>query len=198
MTTEIIPKEINVYKKEVADIKTQASALVIHSQEDMDKSADLLLRIKKANKMITARKEEMTRPLMTSLSSIRDFFKPLELGFADAEKQVKAVQLAYVVEEDARVEKEKARIAARVEKGTMRADTAVGKLDDLGDAPKSGTGELGRVSTRTVRKVRIVDEFSIPREYLVPDLAKITKAILQENAVVAGVEVYEEKQMVAR
>lgn len=198
MSDTIIPKELTVYKKEVAEIKTQASSLVINSQEDMNKSADLLHRIKKAKDTITTRKEEITRPLMTALASARDLFKPLELGFQEAEKQVKAIQLAFLVEEEARVEKEKEKIAKRVEKGTMRADTAVGKLEDLGDSPKAGSGEVGRASMRTVRKVRIVDETAIPREYLVCDMVKITKALLQENAVIPGTEIFEEKQMVAR
>lgn len=192
-------KELAVIKKEVTSVVKMAQAFQVETPEQEIESADILAKIKATSKMLTARKEEITRPLMTSLSKVRDLFKPRETELADAEKIIKSKVLAYKIEQDAKAEKERARLAARVDKGTMKAETAGQKLADLPDTKKTVQSSSGsKLITQTVQKVRILDEFSIPREYLVPDLTKITNAILKEGAVIPGVEKYEEKRLVSR
>lgn len=200
-------KEITVMPpaKEMAEIKTQVSSvqkaandLTISSAEDMALGADLLHNVKAVEDLIVERKESITRPLMTALASVRDLFKPLELAHADAKKVIKAKMLAYQIEEDDRIQKEKERIAKRVEKGTMKIETATDKLENL--APVSGktVGSVGKTSIRVVKKVRVIDESSIPREYMVPNLQAITEAVIRNGAVIPGVETYEEKSIVGR
>ena len=46
---------------------------------------------------------------------------------------------------------------------------------------------------KTVKVVKIINEADIPREYLVPDMAKI-KADIKAGKEIKGVEVVEEKQ----
>lgn len=195
MTTEIkvIEKEL---KPQVVFVQKGADALVITSQEDMAKASDLLVAVGKVEKTITERKEAITRPLMTALASARDLFKPLEVGYAEAKKTIKAKMLDYTIAENERIEKEKARVEARVEKGTMRVDTAVKKLEGIGDAKTSFAGESSRTSLRSVTKVRVVDESLLPREYLVPDMDKIKEAVLKQKLSVPGTETYEEKSIV--
>ena len=106
--------------------------------------------------------------------------------------------LAYTIEENDRIEKEQDRIAARVSRGTMRADTAAGKLEVLGETGKGSEGEVGKSSIREVKKIRIVDEFAIPREYLIPNMTLITESILRKGVVISGVEIYVEKSIVSR
>lgn len=73
----------------------------------------------------------------------------------------------------------------RAEKGTMRADTAIEKLGSIGTGTK--------MKTRTLTKVRVVDETLVPREYLVVDMLKVTEAVLRQNIEIPGVEKYQEK-----
>jgi len=189
-----IPKEI---KTQVLFVQKQATALEIKSEADMTNASDLLNAVIKVEKMITERKEAITRPLMTALASARDLFKPFEYGYTEAKKTIKAKMLSYSIEEEERINKEKARVEARLEKGTMRQDTAIKKLEDIGDAPKSFAGEQSKTSLRKVTKVRIVDESLIPREYLVVDMIKVQNAVLKQNLSVPGVETYEEKSIVS-
>lgn len=194
--------EINVPTKELAEYRSQILAVQrtaneweIKEAKDFENGADMLHQVKEIETIITTRKEDITRPLMQALASARDLFKPLELGYADAKKVIKAKMLAYQIEEEERIKKEEERIAKRVDKGTMRADTAAGKLEALGTAP---TSVAGKVSTRTMTKVRIIDETVIPREYLVPDMVKITEAVLRQKVEIPGVEKYEEKVLVSK
>lgn len=187
--TDLVPVET---KKLVLTAQQSANALKVETVKEAEKGSDLLRSIKDYRKSLTDRKEEMTRPLMKSLASIRDLFKPLELDLTDAEKIVKSKLLAFSIEEEERIARETAKVEAKVAKGTMRADTAASKLEDIGQVTKV---KGAQVKTRT--KVRVEDETLIPREYLMPDMAKITDAVLHQNISIPGVLRYEEKLIAA-
>ena len=196
----VLPQESEIValKEQLSGPQNVANNLEIKTQDDANKAADILKEISEVEKVVIARKESITKPIMASLSVIRDMFRPIENDCAGAKKTIKNKILVWQTNEEIRIEKEKNRIENRVEKGTMRADTASGKLEALGEAPTKSEGSVGKVSTRTVTKVRITDESLIPRAYLVPDMKKITEAIIRDNLEIAGVEKYEEKQLAIR
>jgi len=198
-------KEIKVYEQEVQEYQTQVSfvkesadRLAIQTHEDMVVASDLLGSVKRVKEAINERKNDITRPLMSALSSARDLFKPLEAGYAEAEKTIRAKMLTYSIKEEERIASAQAKIEGRVERGTMRQDTGIKKLEEIGDVPKSFDGSVSKTSLRTVTKVRIVDESMIPREYLVPNTVAITNAVLRDKIVIPGVETYEEKTIVSK
>lgn len=190
--------ELTEIKTQVSSVQEAANALKVENQEDMNRATDALHNVSKAEKYVVEKKEAITRPLMKSLSAIRDLFKPLETNLADAKKIIKGKMLAWQIEEDDRITKEKERIAKRVEKGTMRPDTAAGKMEAVGEAPVKSTGEVGKSSIRTVKKVRVMDETMIPREYLLVNMTAITEAVIKKGIDVPGTETYEEKMIVGR
>lgn len=194
----ISSNELTTVKTHFTSVEAAANAYRITSNDDLAIGADLLSRVKEGEAALTARKEEITRPLMDGLASARDLFKPLENGYVSAKKTIKDKMLAWQEAEDSRVSLEKARLVARVNRGTMRADTAMNKIETIGSAPTSAQGAVGKISTRTILKVRITDEALLPREYLIPDLKLITDAVLRNKQVVPGVETYEEKSIVSR
>lgn len=182
-------KEVEQTSKQMMVLQADANDLTLKSPKDVEIGAALLETIKQAEKTVTTRKEEITRPLMRSLASVRDLFKPIELTLENAKKVVKAKVLAYQTIEEERIEKKKARIEARVDKGTLRVDTAMKKLEEVGTVTKSA----GKMQTRILTKVRIIDETLIPREYLIPNMTAITEAILRQGITVPGAESYKEK-----
>jgi hypothetical protein len=195
---EIKQQELVEIKSHVSVVQQAATALVVDSKESMAKATDALHNVRQAEKYVEERKILITRPLMAALASARDLFKPIELQLSEANKMIKAKMLAWQIEEDDRIQKEQDRIAKRVGKGTMKAETAAGKLEALGETGKGSEGQVGKSSIREVRKVRIVDETMIPREYLVPDMQKITEAIIRQGLKISGVETYVEKSIVSR
>lgn len=195
----LIPqKDVSTLRSQSSLILAAANSLVVESEKDMDASADVLHQVKELEKTIIDRKEEITRPLMAGLASARELFKPFETVVADAKKIIKAKQLDFMRAEEERREKERERIAKQVDKGNMREDTAAKKLDVLGETKTSAQGTIGSVQTRSITKVRIIDDAAIPREYLVPDMSKITAAVIQEGKEIPGVEKYSEKIIVSR
>lgn len=192
---KIEEREVQEYSTQVEFIVGKAEGLEIHTEEDLVKAGDILSDIKKVEKAVSERKNSITRPLMTALAGARNLFKPLEAGYGSAKKIVSDKMVAYTVAEEERVAKEQARIEARVEKGTMREDTAIQKLEDVGDAPKSVDSSRTKTTFVTRTKMRIVDESLIPREYMTPDTRKITDAVLRNGEVIPGVETYKEKSI---
>lgn len=185
--------------QEVAVVKTQATkalmaaqALEIKTPEDMTVATDHLAKMKQVAKMIKERKEAITKPLMEALTSARDLFKPIEQNLAAAEAIMKNKMLAYQRIVDEKAEKDRLALAKRVEKGTMKPETAVAKMEGIQDAPTSVQGKSGAMSFRTVKKYRVVDASALPREFLTPDMGKITEA-LKAGRSVPGAEMYEEK-----
>lgn len=197
MTNQIETKEVSVVKQQATKALTAAQELAIASQEDMVKATDILSKIKTVGKMIKERKEAITRPLMESLNSVRDLFRPIESNHVEAEKIIKTKMLAWQDAEDKRAEAERAKVAARVEKGTMKPETAVEKMEQIQDAPVTTKGKVGTVSTKIIKKYRVTDESKLPREFLTPDMGKITEA-LKAGQAVPGAEMYEEKVISAR
>lgn len=194
MYPEIIKQE----EKEELDgalskVKKFALEFEVKNDEDLTRSADVLSEIAAAEKVVTTRKEEITKPLMASLSSVRTLFRPYEDDFASAKKTIKNKVLQYNLLKEEEAEKERQRLAARVEKGTMKAETAVKKMGEIEEAPKTVQGTSGgKITTRIIKKMRILNEADLPREFLVPDEKKILEA-LKEGIVVPGAELYDEK-----
>ena len=187
-------KELVKIEKEVLTVGKAASEYSITTKADFDYGEDLLHQLKEIETKLITRKQEITRPLMDSLSSVRELFRPLETAYAQAKKVVKDKMLAWQIAEEERVEAEKARISARVEKGTMKVETALNKLDAVGDAPKSTTG---KTQMRSIQKLEIIEEKMIPREYCIPDREKIFTA-LKEGIKVPGAKIRIEKILAGR
>lgn len=191
---EIETKELSVLKGQVSKAENAALALVVDNQESYEKGVDIGVKLKQVGKAVKQQKELITRPLNDALKAARDFFNPIESQFDSAELIVKNKLLAYKrkKDEEARIEEE--RLAARVEKGTMKIETAEKKIDAIERVENTTRGKTGESQIRKVKKVRIVDEALIPRNYLVPEMVLIRKDALAGVAI-PGTEVYEEESM---
>lgn len=185
-------KEVAIVKQQATKAVAAATAMVIATDDDLAAATDVLSKIKKVAKMAKERKELITKPLNEALSSARDLFKPIEQNCADAEGIIKKKMLTYQDEQQAIRDKATAQIDKRVEKGTLKEETAADKIAALPEVKKAVTGKFGGISTRNVTKYRVTDAALLPREYLVPDMAKITDAI-KSGTTVPGAEAYTER-----
>lgn len=192
MSMEPDTKEVAVVKTQATKALTAATELAIKSPEDMTSATDMLSKMKAVAKTIKERKEAITKPLSEALASARDLFKPIEQNLAEAERVVKGKMLDYQNEADKKAEEDRLKLAQRVERGTMKPETAVAKMEQIQDAPTSVQGKVGAMAFRTIKKYRVTDESLLPREFLTPDMGKITEA-LKAGRTVPGAESYDEK-----
>lgn len=190
-------------KRQVTTISNQAGDLTIDSNESLSQATDILSKIKTASKDVKSRKEEITKPLNDALKSARSLFKPIEDDLAMAERTIKDKMLDYSNEVEAEARKKAAKLEDRVERGTMRTDTAMRKMDEIETVGSSVQGANGSVQFRTVRNIKIVDPTKIPLKYLSNEkvLAAISAAVRTDvlnGTKVDGVEIVEERQVAAR
>lgn len=183
------PKELSEHRGQVLNIQKAANDYTVE-KDGVEVGEEMLRAIRDVDDSLVSRKTEITRPLMQALASARDLFKPFELGLADAKKTVKAKVLAYTIEQDEKARIEAEAVEKRVNKGTMRADTGADKLAAIED-------KKVKTNTRTLRKLSIVDETLIPREYMVVDRELVTKALFAGTEV-PGATLLEEKILITK
>ena len=189
LTRELAPIRVQASKAEGA-----ATALQIKTADDLLLATEVLSKIKLVGKQITEKKEGITKPLNEALRNVRALFAPLETAWMNAEKIVKEKTVAYRNSALSKADEKTGAIERRVESGRLSFEKAVGKIEAI-TPQKTVEAKLGGIQFRTVKDVVIEDETKLPREFLVPDMAKIRKVALA-GVEIAGVKVVE-KQIVA-
>ena len=186
--------EVETYKAHVSLAESYAKELVVATQEDYARALEEGKKIKTTLDQITARKEEITKPLNASLKSIRDLFKPFETAGENALATVKSKMLTFTREEARKAEEAKQKLAERVERGTMKPETAVRKIEEIKTPEKTVATETAKATTKTVQKWRVVDKSKIPVQFMEPNMVAI-KAEFKAMRPVPGVEQYEETEL---
>jgi len=147
-------------------------------------AANLLIKqIKTRSDELAAVKKQITQPMRAALAAVSELFTPVEEKYAEAEKQLKTMVVAYLthMESQARLA-----IGRAAESG-----------DDMGEAVElalTSTQTPEGMQVRRVSEVVVFDEASVPREYLTPDLKKI-KAAVKTGIDIPGVRVETKKQV---
>lgn len=175
--------ELEIVKKNTNKAVEAAQALVIEKPEDLAIATELLTKVNLAGDMIKSEKEKITKPMNEGLKNTRALFAPIEETQQMAKRIISDKMIAYKRAVDEERRKEQERLAARVEKGTMKMETAQRKMDEIPEEQKSVKTEVGAVSFKEVPVPVVVDVTKIPREYLVPDMVAINKAVK------AGIEI---------
>jgi hypothetical protein len=181
-------KDLTLIEKQISPITTQAEAIDITSPDHMVVATEVLSRLNQLNDTVTAKRETITKPLNESLKAARAMFKPLESQLTDAIQTIRTKMSAYQTAQMAQIALQEARIAARVEKGTLGINKAVAKLDELQRPDAITTTLSGSLTFRPKNTLRITNDTIIPRQYLLPDEATILAALL-DGVGVPGCEV---------
>lgn len=187
-------KEIEVYKKDIEKAGKYCSSVIIKTDEDYKEALNEAKSVKVIVDKITARKEEMTKPLNLSLKSIRDFFRPIETKGEEAIKIIKSKMLTYSEEKDRKAEEARLKIAARVERGTMKDETAINKMNEIQGADKTVKTDNGKATVTNRTAYRVINKKLIPLEFMEPNMVAI-KASFKAGNPIAGVEEYIEKNI---
>jgi len=202
---ETIEREISPIKQQTTKMAKAAQELLVTNNEELTKATDALATVKNLGKMIKERKEQITRPLMEALNSARDLFKPLEQSHEEAERIIKQKILSYQDEQERQRREEAEKIAKRVEKGTMKQETAIRRMSELPELQTSHVGKIGKTITRIIKKVRITPLPELHLNQLQLNVlikngvidwneSKVRELALK-GTLIPGVEVYEEKTL---
>lgn len=188
------PVDLTKEKAKSTKALTYATSLEVTNKESYDSALEEGKRIKLVLESVTSRKEEITKPMNEALKSTRSLFKPIEDGLDAALDQIRSKMTRWYSTEQNRIREEERKLAARVEKGTMKPETAVKKSAEIVQPEAHSKTEKAAATMRSVTKYRVVDKAKIPLEWMEPNMVAI-KAEFRSGRTVAGVESYQEDEL---
>lgn len=153
--------------KEITLLEKEAQSLTIITDKEMTSATELLSRINHYKDNLTEEKEKLTKPLNEALKEIRGRYKPQEEILDSAIVKIRSAMSSY---QKAVIEKQKAdeqKVLDRVEKGTLKIETASKKLSEMKQPEKKIESASGSIRFREDKVLKIISEELIPREYLV-------------------------------
>ncbi len=177
---------------------TKASTLVVDSKESMIQAATLLGKLKDLKKTTAAEEADLSEQLAKlDLTKQYDAKREFRLKVEKAVKFISDRVNTYQTNEARKASAEAAKLAARVEKGTMKLDTAIRKTNEI-DQPitKLETADT-KASFQTRPKLDIIDAKLIPREYLVVNEVAVFAA-LKEGKTIPGAQIIQVQSITNR
>lgn len=174
VSEEIVVKAL---EKQARPILSRLNDFVVNrgikNPDDRAQAMDLTKRLKALNKEAERQRDEIIDPLLLSIKKIKDFFNPFHNQVKNTEALIKQAVLAY----DETLVKKKVRLDEDFDKG---------KIGTRGYLNKSAALEVTD-GTRMIWTAIPLDITKTPREFLIPDEAKIKQA-LKEGKTVQGWE----------
>ena len=165
------------------------SRIKVNSQPTLDQAKTSLSEVKEIKKVITEKKDSVVKPLNEALKNTRALFKPIEDKVEVIESYLKGEILKYntkLLEEQRKREAEaqaKIQAGATFEEATKSIERVEKKIESI--------------PTRKIKRLKIVDETLIPRQFLVPNEVAIKEALLAGEKV-SGCELVEEEIIINR
>lgn len=166
----------------------QVKTLQIVSQETMSVAVEYLSKCNKILDDLTKEKEKLTKPLNETLKEVRARYKPTELLLEEAIGNLRGQMSSYQTLQLRAKQEEETKIASKVATGYIKMETAMVKIDSLHEPEAHITTESGGLKFRTDKKLKIIDEFAIPRKYLLVD-EKAIFADLKLGKTIPGAEI---------
>lgn len=180
-------KDLTLAKKQIGAMQAMVEATAVTNDAELGEVADKIKKVKTLAKFVKEKKEKFTEPAKAIIAEARETYDPLLKACETAERQLKVKAGLYMTAKEEARRKEEARIAARVEKGTMKPETAMRKMETITEAPKTvrtDTGSALRMAKRRVAK--ITDKNLIPDQYWVVDEVRVRQEALARDK--AGLE----------
>jgi hypothetical protein len=170
----IDPAKKEEMMQEIYEYLGQYSDLTIDTQTKYDFCADLLKQVKNRATLLDTKRKERTKPLDDVKAIIMADFKQLIEPLIQFETDVKKKMIEFILEQQRLRDEEQKRLDAEAMKKikeTGESEAVVPIVNAPIKTVRTGT------STSTIKEnwqVVIVDESLIPREYMTPDLKKLT------------------------
>lgn len=185
-------QQLEIVKAQSSKATFAANLLEIETQEDLQKAAELLTKIKTVQKIVKTEKDKVLKPLLEATKAERARWEPIEEDTENAERTVKTKMSVYQMEAERKAREEEAKIQKQLEEGKIKkAETAIKKIDQIEQPKANISTKTGAVQFRKIQKCRITNIDIIPDEYWEVNESRVRQAVLAGNEV-PGAESYEE------
>lgn len=191
-TTE---QSLQVLRQESSSVEKEVLGLTIKNDEDLALVSDRIKQVKQLEKRVKEEQEKFTQPAKEIISQAKVKYGPFIERCKSWESLLKKKAAEYMSSQQKARQEEEEKLAKRVEKGTMKEETALRKLESLPESKSSFDTGKSSVRMRMIKSIEVVDETLLPREYLMPNMAKLKAAALQEGKTIPGIKVVEQPSM---
>jgi hypothetical protein len=219
MQTEII-------KSDITQLDAEIRSLTIITDTENARASELLGNVKKLLKTVQERRDNIVKPIKSSIALIDNEFKKISEPLEELEALLKSRMLQYAraqetkrMEEERKIrearETEEKHIREEAEKNRSLINKITGKPVDENkiqeqlqsmpeikpetkEAPKTVRSSAGTSTIKKFWTFKIINEQEIPREYLIVNESKIRQAIRDGSRSIAGIEIYEDSTIAVR
>ncbi len=174
--------ELMVVREKIVGMKAAVEKIVVNSQETLAEASNIIKSVKDMAKAIKAKKDKYAEPAKAIIAEARETYDPLLKECESAEIVLKQKAGRYMQQEEAKRLEAERKLAARVEKGTLKPETAAAKLEAIPEAPKTVRTDQGaglRMAKHKVAKIINVD--LIPDEFWVVDEVRVRREALDRE-----------------
>lgn len=172
-------KDLIIVREQIAGMKEMIDSTVVTNGKELEEISDKIKKVKFLLKIVKDKKEKYVEPAKQIISEARETYDPMIKECENAEEVLKQKAKVYMLDVEKKEKEAQDKIAARVEKGTLKPETAMRKLEAMPEAPKtvrSDTGSALRMSKRKVAKILNLDnQQKMLAETLIHGLEKIAE-----------------------
>jgi hypothetical protein len=171
-----------VIKSQATKMQNMLDEFQVTDDQSLTLVADKIKNVKTLAKAVDEQKKKFTDPANAILKEAREKFDPIIKQCKNAEITLKQRAGAYMQKKDDERRAEEARIAARVEKGTMKEETAMRKMEAMPEVQTTVRTDQGaglRMSKRRVAVIESPDQ--VPDEYWVIDEVRVRRDALERD-----------------
>lgn len=200
MTQKKEDNELVQVKEKMKGMEAMLASTKVTTDEELNSVADKIKVIKTLCKIIEAKKDKYTEPAKMIIAEARETYDPMIKECKNAEIVLKERAGAYMMAKEAEQRKAQEKIAAKVESGYMKPETAASKLEAMPEAPKTVSTDKGSTLRMAKRKVAVISNPSmIPDEYWIVDEVRVRKDALARDAAnlspIPGVDIVEQASL---
>ncbi len=191
-------EDVRLLMKTVNTASSWAEKLVVKTPEQEETAIKAVSRLKAELKRGDALRKFFTEPLNEQVKKINALFMPQLKALEAAEAAIKGKMSAYQMALAEKAEAKKDKIEEKIQKNEITLEQGVKKLDGVKEPEKTVRTEAATTTYVTTYSVEIENETLIPRDYLMPDLAKIKTVALAfhkaQQPQIPGIKIVEKKE----
>ena len=182
-----LDEKIKKDSRSIVQISSRADKVaIIKSETDLTKAVEFLVQVKNRLKEHEEERQSYTKPINESLKRLNSRFKELTEPLKNAERAVKDAILTYKREK----EEQRQIDEAKLQKKNGNKDIALATV--VPDIIESKSGEI---RTRKTWTFKVVDEKTIPRDYMILDERKVKEAIRSGERKIKGLEIFQQEDL---
>jgi len=185
--------EITKFNPLIKDLVETANEFVVSNQEEATNAGDYLSNIKKLEKQIESKRTEITKPINQSLKTINENFKEAVTPLKEASNTFKTKILAWRIEENERIIKEKEALIKLTKAAEKTEDKEMIKIVEQIKEPEEIKTTMGNTQTRKIWRYEIIEFSKVPEGYKEINPVRVNTAIRDGVRDIPGLKIYQEE-----